>query len=87
MKTIEHLYDEIKKSEELKKEFASAMKENRIEDFTRAHGCNATTADVMAFLTSIKEEKLTEDDLGKVAGGCDVTNEIGCTKLCTDNCY
>ena len=42
MKTIEHLYDEIKKSEELKKEFASAMKENRIEDFTRAHGCNAT---------------------------------------------
>ena len=87
MKTIEQLYDEIRESEDLKKEFTSALKENRVESFAKAHDCNATTADVMAFLTSIKEEKLTEDDLGKVAGGCDVTNEIGCTKLCTDNCY
>lgn len=69
MKTIEELYNEIRGNEELKKAFSLALKENRIEEFAKAHGCEATAADAMAFLKGLKSRELSEDDMEKVAGG------------------
>ncbi len=69
MKTIEELYGEIRENEELKKAFSLALKENRLEEFAKAHGCEASTADAMAFLKSLKNRELSENDMEKVAGG------------------
>ena len=80
MKTIEQSYEEIKNSEELKKQFADALKENKLEDFLKAHDCDASVKDVMTFLNGLKEGELTDDDLDKVAGG-------GCTTMtCYETC-
>lgn len=73
MKTLEDLYKEVQMNEELKKEFISAFKEGRVEDFLSTHDCDATAADVMKFLNSTREETASEDDLAKVAGGCGTT--------------
>ena len=77
MKSIEDLYKEVQSNEELKKEFISAFKEGRIESFLTSHNCDATAADVMAFMNGTKEEIASEDDLAKVAGGCDYTENCG----------
>ena len=78
MKSIEELYKEIQSNEDLKKEFVTAFKEGKTEEFLKEHDCDATASDVMAFLNSKKEEVASEDDLAKVAGGgCTLTD--GCT--------
>ena len=82
MKSIEELYKEVQENEELKKEFITAFKEGKVEDFLKAHDCDATVDDVMAFLNSTKEETASEDDLAKVAGGGCSSN--GCKR--TDDC-
>ena len=69
MKSLEELYKEVQENEELKKEFISAFKEGKVEEFLKAHDCDASASDVMAFLNSTKEETASEDDLAKVAGG------------------
>ena len=80
MKTLEELYKEIQDNEELKKEFITSFKEGRAEEFLKAHDCDTSVADVMAFLNSTKEEAASEDDLAKVAGGCSYSN--GCSQGC-----
>ena len=82
MKTLEQLYQEIIKSDDLKKEFSNALKESRVEEFAKEHGCDATKADVISFMKSLKELNLSEDDLDMVAGGkgkCNWTCHQGCT--------
>ena len=69
MKSIEELYKDVQSNEELKKEFITAFKEGKVEDFLKTHDCEGTSADVMAFLNSTKDETASEDDLAKVAGG------------------
>ena len=69
MKTLEELYEEVQGNEELKKEFITAFKEGRTEDFLKSHDCDATAADVMRLLKNARDEAATEDDLAKVAGG------------------
>ncbi len=81
MKSMEELYREIQANEDLKKEFVSAFKEGQIETFLKNHECDAAASDVMAFLTGVKDESISDDDLEKVAGGCDVTPH--CTEICT----
>lgn len=41
MKTLQELYSEILKSEELKKALAEAVKNNTAGGFLKAHGCAA----------------------------------------------
>ena len=77
MKSIEDLYKEVQENEELKKEFVELFKEGNIESFLASHDCDATAADVMAFLRGTQDEAASEDDLAKVAGG-------GCS---SNNCY
>ena len=85
MKSLDELYVEVQENEELKKEFISDFKEGRTEDFLKAHDCDATAADVMAFLKSAKDEAVSEDELRNVAGGvcssytCDYSNGYTCT--------
>lgn len=71
MKTLEEMYNEILKSEELKKALAEAIKGGKAEDFLKAHGCVASAADVFAFLREqrTKSGELIDDDLDSVAGG------------------
>ena len=71
MKTLEDLCKEISTSEELKKAFAQATKENKVADFLKANGCDATEEEFKAFLTEkAKTDKaLSEEDLENVAGG------------------
>ena len=82
MRTIEEFYKEVQGNEDLKKEFITAFKEGRVEDFLSAHDCDASAADIMAFLNGAKEEIASEDDLAKVAGGCDSSNNCQDTYTC-----
>ncbi len=72
MKSIEELYQEVLGSEELKKEFAQAVQENRVEDFLKENGCKAGKQELETFLKELqeKEGELSEDELDAVAGGC-----------------
>ena len=80
MKSLEELYKEVQKNEELKKAFVSAYKEGRTEEFLKANDCDATVSDVNDFFNSAKSETASEDDLRKVAGG-------GCTShTCYNTC-
>jgi predicted ribosomally synthesized peptide with nif11-like leader len=71
MKTLQDLYTEIVASEELKKAFAQAAKDNKVADFLKAQGCDATEDEFKAFLTEkAKTDKaLSDDELENVAGG------------------
>lgn len=72
MKSIEQLYQEVLGSEELKKEFAQAVHENRVEDFLKKNGCEAGKQELETFLEELqeKEGELSENELDAVAGGC-----------------
>ena len=69
MKTIEELYKEVQADEMLKKEFIVFSRIGQTEAFLKAHNCDATVADVMAFLNGVQEEALSDDDMEMVAGG------------------
>ena len=86
MKSIEDLYKEIQSNEELKKEFVTSFKEGKVEEFLKAHDCDASATDVIAFMESQRDEIASEDDLEKVAGGsCSPSYTChGCSNNCTD---
>ena len=80
MKSLGEFYKEIKDNEELKKEFITAFKEGRTEEFLKSYECDASVSDVSDFLSSTRNEALSEDDLAKVAAG-------GCSSFtCGDTC-
>ena len=68
MKTLEELYNEILADEGLKEQLKAAAKENKVEEFFKAHGCEATIEEVKEFINSKKEVSL--DELDSAAGGC-----------------
>lgn len=71
MKTLQELYDEIIKSDELKKAYAEAVKGDKLADFIKAQGCDATIDEVKDFLKEKMgaDAPLSLDDLKTVAGG------------------
>ena len=84
MKTIENLYNEVQGNDELKKEFVTSFKEGKVEEFLKAHDCNATAADVQEFLSGKDMEEMSDDDLDNVEvmawGGLlvDLYRQLGC---------
>ena len=72
MKTIQELYSEVLKNEELKKAFSEAVQNKTVEDFLKAHGCEASKEDVAAFLKEqqARTGELADSELDNVAGGC-----------------
>ena len=98
MKTMQELYSEIVSSDELKKAFVEAMKANKLEDFLKAHGCEATVEEVQEFVDSKAAEdvpiELSDDQLKYVAGGSFVDsvecshkgNTCNCSNSCIRDC-
>ena len=78
MKTLEDLYKEVIASEELKKAFAQATKENKVADFLKANGCDATEDELKAFVREKagSEKPLSEDDLENAAGGVNFAQSV-----------
>ena len=71
MKTLQDLYTEVMESNELKAAFVQATNDNKIADFLKAHGCEATEDDLKAFFEekTKDDQPLSEDELENVAGG------------------
>ena len=76
--TIEALYKRIIASDELKSAFVEAVKAQKLGDFLKAQGCEATEAEVVDFIKSLRkgEGELADDELSAVAGGCNSTEAI-----------
>lgn len=76
--TIEALYKKIIASDELKSAFVEAVKAQKLGDFLKSQGCEATEAEVVDFLKSLRkgEGELADDELNSVAGGCNSTEAI-----------
>ena len=72
MKTIQELYSEVLKSEELKKAFSEAVQSKTVEGFLKSHDCEASMEDVAAFLKEqqAKTGELADNELDNVSGGC-----------------
>ena len=73
MKTLEQLYEEIQADSELKKEYVKAAGDKKVIDFLKAHDCDATEAELGAFISSKKNKELDDDELDMVSGGGDCT--------------
>ena len=98
MKTVQELYSEVIASDKLKKAFVKAMKANKLEDFLKAHGCEATVEEVQEFVDSKAAEdvpiELSDDQLKYVAGGSFVDsvecshkgNTCNCSNSCIRDC-
>ena len=71
MKTLQELYNEVIKSDELKKEFLEFGKNGKALDFIKAHGCDATEAEIKAFLEAQTkaDKELSVEELENAAGG------------------
>ena len=69
MKNLEELYRDILSNEELKAQFAEAIKAQKLEEFLKAQGCKATPEEVKEFLESQKDASV--DVLDSIAGGID----------------
>ena len=67
MKTIEELYNEVIANVDLKEEFKKAYEENKVEEFLKKNGCDATMEDLEKFAS--EEIPLSEDELDTAAGG------------------
>ena len=79
MKTLEELYNEILADEGLKEQLKAAAEENKVEEFFKSHGCEATVDEVKEFINSKKEVSL--DELDSAAGGLlDLTAIIASTE-------
>lgn len=76
--TIEALYKKIIASDELKAAFAEAVKAQKLDEFPKSQGCEATGAEIMDFLKALQkaEGELADDELNSVAGGCNSTEAI-----------
>lgn len=80
MKTLEQLYEEIKASEDLKKEFAAVLAKQDKEallNFIRESGCDTSLEGIRAFLKEKMAEgvissELTDEELEQVTGGTEV---------------
>jgi hypothetical protein len=59
MKTVQELYDEVMADKNLLNELIEAVKADKAEDFLKAHGCDATTKEVIAFV----KKKLASGEL------------------------
>lgn len=91
MKTLEQLYEEIKVSEDLKKEFAAVIaKQDKtaLLNFTAGNGCDASIEEIRAFLKEkiaegVISPELTDAELEQVTGGSELLVGIFATVTLT----
>lgn len=56
MKTMEELFKEVLANDKLKEEAVKAIKADKLADFLKAHNCNASVDEVIAFVKAKAEE-------------------------------
>ena len=61
MKTIEELFNEVKKDEKLKEEGIAAIQAGKLGDFMKAHGCDAFHGESAVNQASITGESMPVD--------------------------
>ncbi len=80
MKTLQEMYEEIKKSDDLKKALAEAVKGRKVTDFMKAHDCDATFDELKEFVAEKAAQdraiKLSDEELDMVAGGTCANNSV-----------
>ena len=81
MKTLQELFQEVSANDELKKAFIEAGNNDKLNDFLKEHGCDATKEEVVAFLTekANEDKPLSVEQLEQAAGGgtwTDLVNAI-----------
>ena len=71
MKSLQMLYSEIIASEEMKKAFTDAAKNNTVVQFAKANGVETTVDEIKALLDEKRKSdaELSADDLENAAGG------------------
>ncbi|MBR5088795.1 MAG: hypothetical protein IK093_05155 [Ruminiclostridium sp.] len=71
MKTLQELYSEIIKSDELKKQFIEAAKNNTVVDFAKTNGVETTMDEINVFLAEKQkaDAELDPAELENAAGG------------------
>ncbi|MBQ7732460.1 MAG: hypothetical protein IJT58_00385 [Synergistaceae bacterium] len=73
MKTLQELYNAVKNSDELKKAFAESVKSGKLDDFLKAHECNANADELREFIAEkVSHDKpieLSMEELDNAAGG------------------
>ena len=86
------------KNDKLKKALVKAMKANKLEEFLRAHGCDATAEEVQEFIETKAAAdapiELSDEELKYVAGGSFVDsvecshkgNTCNCSNSCIRDC-
>ena len=79
MQTLQELYEEVKKSEDLRRALAEAVKAGKGTDFLKANGCEAATDELKEFVAEKaakdKPIELNEDELEMVVGGLSESDE------------
>lgn len=91
MKTIDQLFEEIKTSDDLRKDLAAVLaKKDRtaLEAFLKDNGCDASIEDTKQYLKEKSAElqkngELSEAELEQVAGGTDLVMTVVTTVLAT----
>ena len=68
---LEELYTKTMADETLKKAYVEAASENKLAEFLKTNGCEATEEELKAFMDSKMNKKgeLSDDELDSVAGG------------------
>ena len=71
MMGLEELYTKTMADETLKKAYVEAASENKLAEFLKTNGCEATEEELKAFMDSKMNKKgeLDDDELDSVAGG------------------
>ena len=71
MKSLNDIYTEVMTDEDLRKEFLEASEAEKISEFLKAHGCEATIDEFDEFMKSAggKSGELDDDELDNVAAG------------------
>ena len=76
MKQLQEIDEEIRTNETLAASFTEAVKENRLGDFFREHGCDAAPEEVKQFLAQMTATMtISDDELAHIAGGVSRTTD------------
>ena len=67
--TLEELYGKIMADDALKAEVAQAAKDGKLVEWAAAQGVETTEEELVAFVQAAGNEKLSLEDVDKVAGG------------------
>ena len=90
MKTLDELYAEVNADDALKKEYIEAVENGKIEEFLKAHGCEATLSEFDEFMKNadVKSGELSDDELDNVAAGkkCGTVYKDGHPVVTVANC-